>query len=97
MVMSFEIPNGRNLGSDIIGNLNVSTALYHTWIDARGGWVPCYETILFILTLKKKERKGIKTMYGHRSETWAIAAHARICKILTYLQERKEVQNELRL
>lgn len=88
--MNLEMPKGRNLGSDIIGNLNVSTALYHTWIDALGGWVPCYETIFFNFNPVTRERNGIYKMYGHRSENGAIFAHARICKILTYLQERKE-------
>ena len=84
------MPNGRNLGSDIIGNLNVSTALCYTWIYACGGWVAVYETILFNFDPETKERKGIKTMYGHRSENGAIAAHTRICNILAYLESRKE-------
>jgi len=88
--MNLEMPKGRNLGSDIIGNVNVSTALYHTWIDACGGWVPCYETILFHFNPETRERKGIKTMYGYSYEKEAIASHARICNILTYLENRRE-------
>lgn len=88
-----EMPKGRNLGSDIIDKLNVSTALYYTWIDGCGGWVKVYETILFHFNPETRERGGVAEMYGHALESDAIDFHARICKILTYLQERKERKN----
>jgi hypothetical protein len=77
-------PNDYNIATNVINDVYVSTATWHTLIMAANGWVKTWETFVFSFDPKTKQRGKILKQYYHNHEHDAIDFHFRYCKALTY-------------
>jgi hypothetical protein len=77
---------GRNLGWTVVGKLCVTTGMLPTFIQAFGGEVETFETLIWAYDteLDKPDKRGkILHQLHHGSEAKAIKSHAKLVEELT--------------
>jgi hypothetical protein len=77
-------PSDYNIAINVINDLYVSTATWHTLIMAANEWVKTWETFVFSFDPQTKQRGNILKQYYHNHEHDAIDFHFRYCKAITY-------------